>query len=81
MGNWVEKLHTDRITLTAPVLRNAAHVVFLVAGADKAVALRDVLHGPYHPDQWPAQIFRNCSAEVTWLVDQLAARQLPKRAG
>jgi 6-phosphogluconolactonase len=81
MANWVEKLHTDRITLTAPVLCNAAHVVFLVAGADKAVALRDVLHGPYHPDQWPAQIFRNCSAQVTWLVDQLAARQLPKRAG
>lgn len=76
--NWVEKLHTDRITLTAQVLCNAAHVLFLVAGADKAVALRDVLHGPYHPDQWPAQIFRNCSARVVWLIDQLAARQSPK---
>jgi 6-phosphogluconolactonase len=81
VGNWVDKLHTDRITLTSPVLSSAAHVVFLVAGADKAVALRDVLHGPFHPDQWPAQIFRNCQAQVTWLVDQLAARQLPKRAG
>jgi 6-phosphogluconolactonase len=78
MENWVQKLHTDRITLTVPVLCNAAHVLFLVAGADKAVALRDVLHGPYHPDQWPAQIFRNCSAHVVWLIDQLAARQLPK---
>lgn len=76
--NWVERLHTDRITLTAPVLCNAAHVLFLVAGADKAVVLRDVVHGPYHPDQWPAQIFRNCSARVVWLIDQLAARQLPK---
>ncbi|HWB12256.1 MAG TPA: 6-phosphogluconolactonase [Pirellulales bacterium] len=81
VGNWVEKLHTHRITLTAPVLSSAAHVLFLVAGADKAVALRDVLHGPYHPDQWPAQLFRNSSAQVTWLLDQLAARQLPKRAG
>ncbi|HEV3343279.1 MAG TPA: 6-phosphogluconolactonase [Pirellulales bacterium] len=80
VGNWVERLHTDRITLTAPALCNAVHVLFLVAGADKAVALRDVLHGPFHPDQWPAQIFRNCPAQVTWLIDQLAARQLPKRA-
>lgn len=80
VGNWVQKRHTHRITLTAPVLCNAGEVLFLVAGGDKAIALRDVLHGPYHPDQWPAQIFRNCSAHVVWLLDQLAARQLPKRA-
>lgn len=80
VGNWVQKLHTHRITLTAGVLCGAAEILFLVAGGDKATALRDVLHGPYHPDQWPAQIFRNCGGHVTWLVDQLAARQLPKRA-
>jgi 6-phosphogluconolactonase len=79
VSNWVEKLHTDRITLTVPVFCHAAEVLFLVAGADKAVVLRDVLHGPYLPDQWPAQIFRNCSARVVWFIDQLAARQLPKR--
>jgi 6-phosphogluconolactonase len=80
VSNWVQKLHTHRITLTAPLLCQALEVLFLVAGGDKAIALRDVLHGPYHPDQWPAQIFRNCSAQVVWIVDQLAARQLPKRA-
>lgn len=80
VANWVQKLHAHRITLTSPVLCCAGEARFLVAGGDKAIALRDVLHGPYHPDQWPAQIFRNCSAHVVWTIDQLAARQLPKRA-
>jgi len=79
VANWVQKLHTHRITLTAPVLCHAKKVLFLVAGGEKAIALRDVFHGPYHPDQWPAQIFRNCSGQVEWIADQLAARQLPKR--
>jgi 6-phosphogluconolactonase len=78
-ANWVQKLHTHRITLTVPVLSRATEILFLVAGADKATALRDVFHGPYHPDQWPAQMFRNSTGHVAWLVDQLAARQLPKR--
>lgn len=81
LANWVQKLHTHRITLTVPALCQSGEVVFLVAGGDKATALRDVLHGPYHPDQWPAQIFRNCTNPVIWIVDQLAARQLPKRPG
>jgi 6-phosphogluconolactonase len=80
VGNWVEKLHTHRITLTAPALCHSGEVLFLVAGGDKATALRDVLHGPFHLDQWPAQIFRNCTNPVVWIIDQLAARQLPKRS-
>ncbi|HET6880536.1 MAG TPA: 6-phosphogluconolactonase [Pirellulales bacterium] len=79
VANWVQKLHKHRITLTVPALCPSANILFLVAGGDKATALRDVLHGPFHPDQWPAQIFRNCTSPVTWLIDQLAARQLPKR--
>lgn len=79
VANWVQKLHTHRITLTVPALCPSAEILFLVAGGDKATALRDVLHGPFHPDQWPAQIFRNCTNPVVWLIDQLAARQLPKR--
>jgi len=80
VANWVQKLHTHRITLTVPALCPSAEILFLVGGGDKATALRDVLHGPFHPDQWPAQIFRNCTTPVVWLIDQLAARQLPKRA-
>lgn len=80
VDNWVQKLHKHRFTMTVPVLCHARNVLFLVAGGEKATALRDVFHGPYHPDQWPAQVFRHCSGHAEWLVDQLAARQLPKRA-
>lgn len=80
VGNWVQKLHKHRITLTVPVLCHARVVLFLAAGGEKAIALRDVFHGPYHPDQWPAQVFRHSCGHVEWIIDQLAARQLPKRA-
>ncbi|MBI4507628.1 MAG: 6-phosphogluconolactonase [Chloroflexi bacterium] len=54
-----------RVTLTLPVL-NAAHtVVFLVAGADKAPALRAVLGGA---SDLPAAHVRPASGRLVWLV-------------
>src|ERR1700738_480605 len=40
--NWVGKLYAERITLTAPAASNAARVIFMVTGADKAPALKAV---------------------------------------
>jgi 6-phosphogluconolactonase len=82
VSNWVGKLYTDRITLTPPVLNNAARVVFMVHGAEKAPALKAVLEGPYEPDQLPAQIIRPPQGKVLWLVDPTAASMLvPKAKG
>jgi 6-phosphogluconolactonase len=79
-GNWVGKLYTERITLTPPVLNNAARVMFLVHGAEKAPALKAVLEGPYEPDQLPAQIVHPESGSVVWLVDPTAASMLAPQA-
>jgi 6-phosphogluconolactonase len=79
-GNWVGKLYTDRITLTPPVLNNAARVMFLVHGAEKAPALKAVLEGPYEPDQLPAQIVHPANGSVLWLVDPTAASMLAPQA-
>src|SRR5258708_23157456 len=73
VNNWVGKLYTDRITLTPPVLNNAARVIFMVHGAEKAPALKAVLEGPYEPDQLPAQIIKPKEGKVLWLVGATSA--------
>jgi len=80
VGNWVGKLYTDRITLTPPVLNNAARVVFMVHGAEKAPALKAVLEGPYEPEQLPAQMIHPQQGKVLWLADPTAARMLAPQA-
>jgi 6-phosphogluconolactonase len=72
--NYFEKLNSHRLTLTLPVLNAAADVVFLVAGADKAVTLKKVLEG--QPSGLPAQMIQLVQGQVTWFVDESAARLL-----
>jgi 6-phosphogluconolactonase len=76
IAQYVEKLHTWRITFTPPMLNNAAQVVFLVCGADKAATLQAVLQGPFEPDRFPSQIVRPTNGSLLWLVDQAAASAL-----
>ena len=74
--NWVGKLYTERITLTAASANNANRVIFLVARSDKALALKAVLEGPYEPEQLPSQLIQPVSGNLLWLVDQAAASKL-----
>ena len=73
VAHYVEPLKANRITLTPPVLNQAAHVIFMVAGADKASALQAVLHGEYDPDRYPAQIVSPTDGQLTWLIDRAAS--------
>jgi 6-phosphogluconolactonase len=77
---WVEKFKTFRITMTPPVLCNAAHVVFAAGGADKAETLRQVLHGDYQPDLYPSQVVKPAPGTLLWLVDEAAARHISATA-
>lgn len=74
--NWVGKLFTERITLTAPAINAAAEVLFMVAGADKMLALKAVLEGPHEPEQLPAQMIQPENGSLLWLVDTAAAARL-----
>jgi 6-phosphogluconolactonase len=76
VANWVEKLKTYRITLTAPAINHAANVLFLVAGAGKAERLAEVLRGPRNPQQLPSQLIQPVSGSLVWLVDKAAAARL-----
>jgi 6-phosphogluconolactonase len=74
--NWVGKLYAERITLTAPAASNAARVIFMVTGADKAPALKAVLEGPFEPEQLPAQLLQPKNGKLLWLVDTAAGSML-----
>ncbi len=76
---WVPELNAMRITLTALVLNDAAHIIFLVAGMDKAVVLREVLRGPYDPERLPAQLIHPDHGSLLWMIDQAAASELKTR--
>lgn len=76
VANWIGKFYSRRITLTAPVFNQAARVLFLVRGEDKAPALKAVLEGPREPEQLPAQLILPASGGVVWLVDIPAGRML-----
>jgi len=73
---WVPELNTSRLTLTAPVLNHAATIIFLVAGRDKAHVVEQVLHGPYVPQDLPAQFIHPDDGKLLWLLDQDAAGEL-----
>src|SRR5262245_39718535 len=72
-ANWLEKLATNRITLTFPVLNAGSEVIFLVAGEDKAWALKEVLRGSAPVTEIPARGILPTSGRVTFLADRLAA--------
>src|SRR5712691_529349 len=76
VSNWVGKLFAYRITLTPPVLNNAACVMFIVSGDDKATALKAIFEGPYEPDQLPAQLINPTNGRLVWLLDHAAAQEL-----
>ncbi len=65
----------DRVSLTLECLNRSARVWFLVAGADKAEAVRDGVEGAGPERSTAAQV--QGTRETLWLVDRAAAAQLP----
>jgi 6-phosphogluconolactonase len=78
-----EEMNTEprvaRITLTPPVLAEAAHVIVAVTGDDKARAVAAALRDPVDPAQVPAALVRP-SDRVAWVVDRAAAADLLRDA-
>lgn len=74
--NWVEKLNDFRLTLTFPLFNNARNVVFLVAGEDKADAVKSVIKGGRDLQNYPAQGVDPTDGALIWLLDRAAAAKL-----
>jgi 6-phosphogluconolactonase len=66
---------SPRLTLTLPVLTEAARIHFIVTGAGKARAVHAVLAGSADGKDLPAAQVQAAGAHVTWWLDRDAAAQ------
>jgi 6-phosphogluconolactonase len=78
IANWVEKFKTFRISFTFPVLNNAAEVLFLACGPDKADMLHQVLEGK-NATEFPSQRVQPSDGKLIWMLDEAAAAKLTNR--
>ncbi|HEV7798541.1 MAG TPA: 6-phosphogluconolactonase [Pyrinomonadaceae bacterium] len=68
-----ESTGQQRITLTLPVFNQAANVMFLVTGKEKAQRLAEVLHPKPGAELLPAEAIKPADGTLEWLVDAAAA--------
>jgi len=73
VSNWVPALGAWRLTATVKLLAKARHVLFLVAGADKAPVVAEILDDSI---AHPARLVAEGARHVTWLLDDAAASHL-----
>lgn len=77
MANHVPQKDVWRITLTWPVIVQGREVAFLMEGEEKAAMVQTVFAGKYDPEEWPAQLIRPATGNLTLLMDTAAAASLP----
>ncbi|RZK14308.1 MAG: 6-phosphogluconolactonase, partial [Flavobacterium sp.] len=70
---WVEKLNTNRVSLTAPLINQAKHVVFITFGENKAKALEKVFGEEKDFANYPSQLINPVNGDLQWFVDEAAA--------
>ena len=76
---WAPHLSAWRITLTPAAILDSGAIVVLVAGVNKAAAVRAALESPPDVKTCPAQLLRDAGDRVEWLLDRAAAARLTSR--
>lgn len=75
--NWVEKLDTWRITMTAIWLNSADDIAFLISGSGKNQALNTLWSDRKDLNAYPAQAIQPTSGRLWYLVDRDAVGDIP----
>jgi 6-phosphogluconolactonase len=73
-AEFIEEVKMFRITFTAPLINLGRAVVFLVYGAGKAEAVRQILEEPRDIERYPAQLIGKKNS--IWFLDKAAAAKL-----
>jgi 6-phosphogluconolactonase len=68
---------TRRVSLTLPTINHAAHIFFLIAGAEKADAVLELIEGSGAGVTLPASFIEPNDGELRFYLDQPAASLLP----
>ncbi|GAC1645795.1 MAG: 6-phosphogluconolactonase [Herpetosiphon sp.] len=76
VANEVPQLHTERLTMSFPVLNNAKDVVFLVSGPGKRAVLQRIFAPVAGQELLPSQRIQPTHGALHWLLDQAAAPEL-----
>ena len=77
IANHVPQKDTWRLTLSSPVINQAAEVVFEIAGGAKTAIVAEVFTGPHDPERLPSQLIRPTNGRLLVQLDELAAAKLP----
>ena len=62
-----------RVSLTGPVINNAANVTFLVTGASKTEKVQSILQGEDISENYPAAHIKPSKGSLYWFLDKAAA--------
>lgn len=76
---YVEDKDVYRISMTAPLINQAANIAFLTFGESKANAIKSVLEEETDVNKYPAQLIKPVNGEVQWFVDKAAVSKLTKK--
>lgn len=77
-ANYIERFDAYRLTLTVPLINQAAEVIFLISGESKASVLREVLEGDLQPQRLPSQLIKPVNGRLLFIVDRMAAGKLKR---
>jgi 6-phosphogluconolactonase len=70
---YLEDQQMFRVTMTAPLINASRLIFFLVTGKEKAETVKNIIHGDYMPEEYPAQLINASTKRVSWFLDEGAA--------
>jgi 6-phosphogluconolactonase len=77
VGQWVENVSSNRLTVTFPVINHARKIVFLCPGENKANVLKEIFRPETPRNRYPVQRVQPIEGELVWLLDKASASKLP----